>query len=153
MGINQIILIAAIVLTGLLASGCKPSEPAAPKANTNAVQAVSNAVHVPSPSPAPASARARTRDLGVLQLTNRWETRIQLDADKSCAITPHLIDPTHLQLTMVLESKMPDGKINGLNIIKVVSQPNQQFEFDFDGVSLTVTPQMAGETNPPAKTP
>ena len=92
-------------------------------------------------------------DLGVLLLTNLCETTIQLGGGKSCTITPHLIDPKRLQLTMVLESKMPDGKTRGLNIMKVVSQPDQQFEFVFGGLSLTVTPQMASETNLPAKNP
>ena len=145
MGISQIIIIATVALTGLLASGCKRHEVAPVEEVTNAVPAASNVVVVPVSS--------RTRDLGVLLLTNHCESRIQLGGGKSCAITPQLIDPKRLQLTMVLESKMPDGKTRGLNIMNVVSQPDQQFEFDFGGLSLTLTPQMAGETNPPANTP
>ena len=145
MGIVQIIIIAAVILTGLLASGCKkhPAEP---------VEEAANAVPVVTNAPV-AAASSRTRDLGVVQLTNRCETRIQLDAGKSCAITPQIIDAKRLQLTMVLESKMPDGKTKGLNIMKVVSQPDQQFEFVFGSLSLTLTPQMASGTNSPAKTP
>jgi phosphotransferase system IIB component len=148
-GISQIIIIAAVVLLGLAASGCKRNHLDAPvEADTNAAPVVTNAPAAPIvPGP------SRTRDLGVLQLTNHCETTIQLGAGKSCTITPHLIDPKRLQLTMVLETKMPDGKTKGLNIMKVVSQPDQQFEFVFGGLSLTVTPQMAVETNAPAKTP
>ena len=130
-------------------AGCYKRHPAA------AVEEATNAVPVATNTPAPVTppVPSRTRDLGVLLLTNLCETTIQLGGGKSCTVTPHLIDPKRLQLTMVLESKMPDGKTRGLNIMKVVSQPDQQFEFVFGGLSLTVTPQMAGETNLPAKTP
>ncbi len=149
MAISKIIVIAAVILTGLLASGCKRHPQEAPVAEaTNAAPVVTNAPAAPA---VPVS--SRTRDLGVLLLTNHSETHIQLDGGKSCTITPHLIDPKHLQLTMVLESKMPDGKTRGLNIMKVVSQPDQQFEFVFGGLSLTLTPQMVNETNAAAKTP
>ena len=142
------IWIGAAILTGLMTSGCKkhPVEPVAEP--TNAAPVITNTPPAPV---APVS--SRTRDLGVLQLTNHSETRIQLGGGKSCTITPHLIDPNRLQLTMVLESKMPDGKTRGLNIMKVVSKPDQQFEFDFGGMSLTLTPEMVIETNAPAKIP
>jgi hypothetical protein len=137
-----------VILAGLLASGCK-RHPAAPEEEaTNAVPVTTNAPAAPMP-PAP----SRTRDLGVLQLTNHCETRIQLGGGKSCTITPHLIDPNHLQLTMVLESKLPDGKTRGLNVMKVISRPDEQFEVDFGSLNLTLTPQMAVETNSPVKTP
>jgi hypothetical protein len=146
--ISQAHIIAIVVLTGLLASGCK-RHPVTPDEDANPVPVTTNAPAATNGPPVP----SRTRDLGVLQLTNHCETRIQLGGGKSCAITPHIIDPKRLQLTMVLESKMPDGKTRGLNIMKVVSQPDQQFEFVFGGMSLTLTPQLASETNSPAKTP
>jgi len=99
------------------------------------------------------TAPSRTRDLGVLQFTNRCEAHIQLDESKSCTITPVLIDRQNLQLTMVLETKMADGKIQGLKITKVVAKLDQQFEVNFGGLALTLTPQMAPETNSPAKAP
>jgi hypothetical protein len=136
---SKIIIIAAVVLTGLLASGCKRHPSEAPvEEDTNAVALATNAPAVPA---VPAS--SRTRDLGVLQLTNHCETHIQLGAGKSCTITPHLIDPKHLQLTMVLESKRPDGKTRGLNVMKVITQPDAQFEVDFGSLNLTLTPQIA----------
>jgi hypothetical protein len=148
-GISQIIIIAAVVLTGLLTSGCKRSHPDAPvEEATNAAPVITNAPAVPT-VPVP----SRTRDLGVVQLTNHFETTIQLGGGKSCTITPHLIDPRHLQLTMVLESRMPGGKTRGLNVMKVISQPDQQFEVDFSSLNLTLTPQLVSETNSPAKTP
>ncbi len=147
-GVSQTIVIGVVILMGLLASGCKRHEPVEPVQETNVV----SETNVPAVPEAPA-VPARTRDLGVVQLTNHCETHIELGGGKSCTITPHLIDPKRLQLTMVLESKMADGKTKGLNITKVVSQPDQQFEFDFSGLSLTLIPEMAKDTNAPAKAP
>jgi hypothetical protein len=56
-----------------------------------------------------------------------------------------LLANKQLQLTMVLESKMADGKPQGLNIMKVTTPPDQQFEVNFGGLSLTLTPQLAAE--------
>jgi hypothetical protein len=134
---SQNITIGIVILTGLFASGCKKNSVASVE-ETNAAPVATNAPVVPE-APAP----SRTRDLGVVQLTNHCETHIQLGGGKSCTITPHLIDPKHLQLTMVLESKMADGKTRGLNIMKVVTRPDQQFEVDFGSLNLTLTPQMA----------
>ena len=78
----------------------------------------------------------------MVQLTNHFETHIQLGGGKSCTITPHLIDPKHLQLTVVLESRMADGKTTGLNVMKVVTRPDQQFEVDFGSLNLTLTPEI-----------
>ena len=149
--VSQTIAIAAVVLAGLCAPGCSkhagtpPVDPSA-AAGTNALTSDTNAV--PGGTNAaeiPATANSRTRDLGVLQFTNHCETQIQLDAGKSCTITPVLIDRQHVQLTMVLETKMADGKTQGLKITKVVAKIDQQFEVNFGGLDLTLTPQMAPE--------
>jgi len=139
------------VLAGLCAPGCSkktgdaPADTNAPIVETNASTADTNAAAVDTNAPeAPATrAPSRTRDLGVLQLTNHCETRIQLGGGKSCAITPVLIDHQNLQLTMVLESRTADGKPQGLNITKVITKIDQQFEVNFGGMNLTLTPQMA----------
>ena len=140
--VSQIITLSVLVLTGLCALSCSKQSPVAPPVETNAPPMVTNA---PVPEVPAAPVPSRTTDLGVLQLTNRCETRIQLAGGKSCAITPVLIDRKNVQLTMVLESKTTDGKIQGLNITKVVAKTDQQFEVDFGGLNLTLTPQMAQE--------
>ena len=114
-----------------------------PPDDTNAAPVVTNApaaVDVPA-VPVP----SRTRDLGVVQFTNHCATHIQLGGGKSCTITPLVLDSKQLQLTMVLESKMADGKTRGLNVMKVITRPDQQFEVDFGSLNLTLTPQVAEE--------
>lgn len=141
MGVSQIITIGTVILTALLVSGCKKHPVVPAEEETNTVPAVvSNAPAAPAVTAAPTS--SRTRDLGVVQLTNHFETHIQLGGGKSCTITPHLIDPKHLQLTVVLESRMADGKTRGLNVMKVVTRPDQQFEVDFGTLNLTLTPEI-----------
>lgn len=142
-------MIAILVATGLLASGCKKRAPkVAPEVApeiTNAVAVMTNILAAPVSS--------RTRDLGVLLLTNHCDTHIQLGEGKSCTLTPHLINPKQLQITLALETRSMDGKIQTLKIMKVVTKPGQQFEMDFGSLNLTLTPQMAEETNSPSKTP
>ena len=141
-------MVGTVILTALLASGCNrtPGTPvadttnAAPMLSTNAMPVVTNTPAVPA-----VSVSSRTRDLGALLLTNRCETHIQLGGGKSCAITPLVLGNKQLQLTMVLESKMADGKPQGLTIMKVTTPPDQQFEVNFGGLSLTLTPQLAAE--------
>ena len=155
------------MLTALLLSGCKKPAPAASAAATNATPApasamaaaassapaATNAVPESAPNPAPASANPpaavspRGKDLGVVQLTNRCETQIQVGDGKSCTIKPLLQDPQHVRLTMTLESKLADGKTRGLKIMTVVATPDQPFEVDFGSLVFTLTPQMV--TPPP----
>lgn len=149
----QMIKIGTVILTALLALGCKRNPDAAVEDTTNAAPAVTtNDVPAGTTNAAPAGTNApavsvpsRTRDLGVVVLTNHYETRIQLGEGKSCAITPLLLANKQLQLTMVLESKMADGKTRGLNIMKVTTRPAEQFEVDFGSLALTLIPQLAGE--------
>ncbi len=143
--VSKVILFGTFALTGLLASGCKKKAPEVAPEITNAVPVVTNVTVVPVSS--------RTRDLGVVLLTNRCETTIQLGDGKSCTLTPHKIDPKQLQITLALETRTTDGKIQALKIMKVITQPGQQFEMDFGSLNLTLTPQMAEETNAPSKTP
>jgi hypothetical protein len=159
--VSPTIAIGAVVLAGLCAPGCSKKSDTPPAdtrpltvgtngspVDTNAASPTTDAPDAPS-----APATSRTRDLGVLQFTNHCKTQIQLDESKSCTITPVLIDRQNLQLTMVLETKLADGKIQGLKITKVVAKIDQQFEVNFGGLDLTLTPQMAPETNSPAIAP
>jgi len=137
----------AITLGAILAAGCisgcsKKPAPRAPVVETNTPPVVTNA---PDTNPPVAPVPSRTTDLGVVQLTNRCETRIELAGGKSCSITPTRVDSQNVQLTMVLESRMPNGKTQGMSVTKVTAKIDQQFEVDFGGLDLTLTPQLAPE--------
>lgn len=142
------ITIATVVLTALLASGCKKNPAAGPVAKTNGAPVMTNGAPVDT-NVAPAPVYSRGKDLGVVLLTNRCETRIQVGDGKSCAIKPVLLDAQRLRLTMTLESRLADGKTRGLKIMTVVAKPDQPFEVDFGSLVFTLTPKLA----PPPSAP
>lgn len=132
MGVFHVITIGTIALTSLIPASCAKM---AGKTKSPVVA-----------SQAPAkSASSRTKDLGVLQLTNHFETCVELGDGKSCTFKPELLDRRNLQITLVVESKSPNGKTQGLNVMKVVTRRDQPFEVDVGGTDLTLTPQLAAE--------
>jgi hypothetical protein len=92
MGLSNIAVIAAISLSGLWPSSCSkaPSQQRTQAAGTNAAA-------IPS----------KTKELGVIQLTNHYETQIDLGKGQSCTITPRLLDRHNLQLTLSFGTKTP----------------------------------------------
>jgi hypothetical protein len=123
-----------VILTGLLPSSCTKSK--------------SPAAQNPATAPEVSTASNNTsndKNLGELELTNHYETCVQLGAGKSCTIKPNLIDRKDLQLTMALQSKNPDGKTAGLSVIQVVARPGESFEVAVGDMNLTLTPRLADE--------
>ena len=131
MGLSHIAVIAAISLGGLVPSSCSKT----PAAQPHAAAVGTNA----------AAASSKIKDLGVIQLTNHYETEIALGPGKNCTITPQLLDRRNLQLTLSFDSKSPDGKPTGLCVTRVVAQPNQPFDITVNDVDLTFTPRLVTE--------
>ena len=129
MGLSHIAVIATISLTGLLPSSCTKT-PVVPQsarvAKTNAPVAQSN-----------------IKDLGVIQLTNHYETEIDLGKGNSCTITPQLIDRRNLQLTLAFGSKNSAGRPTGLSVTRVTAQPDKPFDITVNDTDLTFTPKLA----------
>jgi len=140
MGASHIAVIAAISLSGLVPSSCsKTSTSTAAKQHapgTNTAAANPSPV-VPTP--------ANTKDLGELELTNRYETCVNLGAGRSCTITPKLLDRDSLQLTMAVQSRKPDGKTAGFIVTQVVTHPGKPFEVAIGDMDITITPEIAHE--------
>ncbi len=140
MGVSHIAVIAAISLSGLVPSSCtkifsaKEAKKHAP--NTRPVAANSSQT-IPSAS--------NTRDLGELELTNRYETCVNLGAGRSCTITPKLLDRDSLQLTMALQSKQANGKTAGFIVTQVVTRPGKPFEVAIGDMDITITPEIVQE--------
>lgn len=128
MGLSHITVIAAISLSGLLPSSCTKT-PAKPQhaqvVGTNSVVAQSNA-----------------KNLGVIQLTNHYETEIDLGQGNSCIITPRLIDHSELQLTLSFGTKNADGKPTGLSVTRVTAQSDKPFEITVNDMNMSFTPRL-----------
>lgn len=128
MGLSHIAVIAAISLSGLLPSSCSKT-PASPQSTHAAVKTV-------------AVTHSNSKDLGVIQLTNRYETEIDLGKGKSCTITPRLLDRHELQLTLSFGSKNAEGRPNGLCVTRVVAEAGKPFDITVNDTNLTFTPRL-----------
>jgi hypothetical protein len=140
MGVSHIAVIAAISLSGLLPSSCSKTF----FAKEAKKQAPSHNLAAANSNPA-GSTPANTRDLGELQLTNRYETCVNLGAGRSCIITPKLLDRDNLQLIMALQSKRADGKTSGFIVTQVTTRPGRPFEVVIGDVDISITPEIAKE--------
>jgi len=135
MGLPNIAVLAAISLLGLLPLGCSKApapSPRAQAAGTNSIVATTNSVAPPS----------TTMELGVIQLTNRYETHIDLGKGRSCTITPQLLDRRNVQLTLSFGSKNAAGKPTGLCVTRVIAKSDQPFDITVNDMALTFTPKL-----------
>ena len=89
------------------------------------------------------SLSATNKNLGDLELTNHYETCINLGAGKSCTIKPNIISRDNLQLTMAVESKNSNGKTRDLSVVQVVTKTGKPFEVAVGNMNLTLTPFLA----------
>jgi hypothetical protein len=92
-----------------------------------------------------AAAQSKTKDLGVVPMTNHYETCLSFGKGRDCRIIPKVLDHDNLQLTLTLESKGPDGKVTGLSIVQVVGSSRKPFDISVGGTDFTFTPQIVAE--------
>jgi hypothetical protein len=85
------------------------------------------------------------RDLGVIDMTNHFETCVSLGAGKDCILTPKMLDSHNVQLTLAVESKTAAGKIHDLSVTQVVTASGKPFEVAVGDFSLSLTPNVTSE--------
>ena len=85
-------------------------------------------------------APANKKDLGVLTLTNDYETDVDLGAGKSCSFKPNVLDHHNLALTMAFELRNSTGGTSNLNVIQVVVPEGKPLEVAIGDTDLTLTP-------------
>jgi hypothetical protein len=137
MWLTKIFTALMVVLTGLLPSSCTSTKGKNPATQASA----------PTPTtPVPAiTTTSKNQNLGELQLTNRYETCIELGGGKSCTIKPNMLDHKNLQLTLALQSKRPDGRTSGLSVVQVTTQTGKSFEVAVGDMNFILTPKLADE--------
>ena len=128
--LKGIIAMLAFTLAGF--SGCTKS--AAP-----AVSAKMDATAQAAPS--------KVKDLGILQMTNHYETCVKFGSQGNCRIVPKMIDRHNVQLTLTLESKSHDGKTSGLSVVQLTGKTQQTFEISVGDTDFSFTPQVADARN------
>jgi hypothetical protein len=115
----------AVSLTGLF--GC-----------TKTVTPATNAKGAPG-----VTATSKIKDLGVLELTNHFETSVAFGPHRKCRIVPKMLDRHNLLLTLTVESKSADGTIAGLSVVQVTGKPEQPFEIAIGDTDFSFTPEIA----------
>jgi hypothetical protein len=121
------------ILAGLVPTSCTSSK------NHTTVQ------HTPAVTIATSAEALTNKNLGELNLTNHYETCINLGAGKSCTIKPSVIDRNSMRLTMALESKNVQGGVKRLSIVQVFTKSGEPFEVAVGDMNLTLTPRLATE--------
>ena len=89
------------------------------------------------------TASSKVKDLGILQMTNRYETCVKFGPDRDCRIVPKMLDRHNVQLTLTLESKNHDGKTSGLSVVQLTGKTEQTFEISVGDTDFSFTPQIA----------
>jgi hypothetical protein len=93
------------------------------------------------------AAPSKTTDLGVLQLTNHYETCVQFGPRRACRIVPQMLDRHNVQLTLTIESKSADGKTSGLSVVQLSGKAEQPFEISVGDTDFSFTPEIADARN------
>jgi hypothetical protein len=142
MWLTKIFTAVLAILTGLLPSSCSKTK------NPTAQHPALVAAQKQAPTNAPAvdivtSAEPSThRNLGELELTNHYETCVDLGVGKSITIKPTQLDHSNLKLTMMLESRNTTGGTEDLNVVQVVAKTGKPFEIAVGDMNLTLTPEL-----------
>ncbi|MGH7942236.1 MAG: hypothetical protein ACREE6_16780 [Limisphaerales bacterium] len=99
-----------------------------------------------APAPAAkASAQSNVKDLGILQMTNNYETCISIGAGQDCRMIPKILDRKDIQITLTFESKKSDGKMAGLSVLELQGMVAKPFEVSIENTDFTFTPEVAAE--------
>lgn len=139
MGLSHITVIAAISLSGLVPSSCskQPAQSAQNSKPANKV-VVTNSVATNG-----AAASSGILDLGVIQLTNHYETQIDLGKGRTCAIVPRFVDRRTVQLTLSFGTWDANGKPTGFSVMRTTVQPDKPFTMTVNNEDMTFTPKVA----------
>lgn len=92
-----------------------------------------------------AAAESRVKDLGILQMTNNYETCVSVGAGKDCRMVPKILDRKDIQITVTFETKKPNGKTTGLSIVQLQGTSQKPFEVSIGDTDFTFTPQVVSE--------
>jgi hypothetical protein len=117
-----IIAALAFSLAGLF--GC--SKPAAPAAS----------------APSASASQSKTKDLGVVSMTNGYETCLKFGTNSNARMVPKMVDRHNVQITLTVESHSADGRTAGLSIVQLTGDSEKQFEVTVGDTDFTFTPQI-----------
>lgn len=94
---------------------------------------------------ATAQAQPNIKDLGILQMTNNYETCVSFGPGKAGRMVPKMLDRKNVEITLTVESRKPDGETTGLSVVQLEGNVQKQFEVTVGNTDFTFTPQVAAE--------
>ncbi len=92
-----------------------------------------------------AAVQSSVKDLGVLQMTNNYETCVSIGGGNDCRMVPRILGRKDIQITVTFESKKPDGTTTGLSVLQLQGTPAKPFEVSVGSADFTFTAQVADE--------
>ncbi len=133
MWLTKIFTAVLVALLGLLPSSCTTAKNSAARP------------HAPVGNIAPAFESPTNKILGELDLTNHYETCLSLGSGRSFTIKPNLLDRSHVQLILQVESKFANGGTKDLSVVQVITKKGKQFDVAVGDMNLTLTPNLVDE--------
>jgi hypothetical protein len=134
MGISQTTAAIMVFLTGLLPASCHKD---------------TNSAKTSTEAQASAESKAAPQKFGEIILTNLTDTCLQLADGKNCILTPKLIDPKSVRITVALESQNQYGETSDYSVAQVVTRPGSPTEVAVGSLNFTFTPQIVAKSQKP----
>jgi hypothetical protein len=126
--------LSAIVLmltTGIFLTACQrqPGEESVHAATVNnSTNAATSSLH--------------KKDLGVLALSDHVSTTVSLGNNTQCTLTPTMLRGGDLQIILAMETMGINGKLQSVNVARVVARPGRPFNVSIGDMDLTFTPRV-----------
>ena len=136
------------VLIGTLTTSCqkKPVEQAFQKALEQTLKKVfGQTLHTPETNHVqiPLNRTLDKKDLGMLHLSNHISATVSLGSNKDCTITPTLLEDENVQIILTVQTKGPDGKLEGVSVARVLTRSGEPFDVFIGDMDLAFTPKLA----------
>ena len=132
MRVKRPVVIMLIVSTGMFLTACqkKPGEKALHAAAVNhSSVSVTSSLH--------------KKDLGVLPLSDHVSTTVSLGNNTQCTLTPTMLKTGNLQIILAMETTSINGKLQSVNVARVVTHPGEPFSVSIGDMDLAFTPQIS----------
>jgi hypothetical protein len=91
------------------------------------------------------AAESSVKDLGVVEMTNNYETCVSVGNGKDCRMVPKILDRKNIQITVTFETKKPNGTTTGLSILQLQGTTEKPFEVSVGNTDFTFTPEVASQ--------
>jgi hypothetical protein len=120
-----------VLTTGLFLTACqrKPGQSLHASTPNHSTNSVTSSLH--------------KKDLGVLPLSDHVSTTVSLGNNTQCTLTPTMLKGGNLQIILAMETTSINGKLQNVNVARVVARPGEPFSVSIGDIDLAFTPQVA----------